>query len=132
MYTKEEREGILWEFRQSGLSVPEACRRLPLFPTRANLYRWLRMEEAGELAATEMPDRAARMHCAHGEGSARFAARSRRVRGGRGGGPGADRLARLGRRPAGRPGGAREDGGGQARGGAGGVGRPKKHQARPL
>ena len=57
MYTKEEREGILWEFRQSGLSVPEACRRLPLFPTRANLYRWLRMEEAGELAATEMPDR---------------------------------------------------------------------------
>ena len=81
MYTKEEREGILWEFRQSGLSVPEACRRLPLFPTRANLYRWLRMEEAGELAATEMPDRAARMHGAHGEGSARFAARSRRVRG---------------------------------------------------
>ncbi len=51
------------------------------------------------------------------------------VRGGRGGGPGADRLARLGRRPAGRPGGAREDGGGQARGGAGGVGRPKS--ARP-
>lgn len=47
MYTKEERERILWEFRQSGLSVPEACRRLPLFPTRANLYRWLRMEEAG-------------------------------------------------------------------------------------
>ncbi len=81
MYTKEEREGILWEFHQSGLSVPEACRRLPLFPTRANLYRWLRMEEAGELAATEMPDRAARMHCAHGEGSARFAARSRRIRG---------------------------------------------------
>lgn len=111
MYTREEREGILWEFRQSGLSVPEARRRLPLFPTRANLYRWLRMEEAGELAATEMPDRAARMHCAHGEGGARFAARSRRVRGGgRGGGPGADRLARLGRRPAGRPGGAREDG----------------------
>ena len=63
MYTKEEREGILWEFRQSGLSVPEARRRLPLFPTRANLYRWLRMEETGELAATEMPDRAARMHC---------------------------------------------------------------------
>lgn len=81
MYTKEEREGILWEFHDSGLSVPEACRRLPLFPTRANLYRWLRMEGAGELAATEMPDRAARMHCAHGEGSARFAARSRRVRG---------------------------------------------------
>lgn len=66
MYTKEEREGILWEFHQSGLSVPEACRRLPLFPTRTNLYRWLRMEKAGELAATEMPDRAARMHCAHG------------------------------------------------------------------
>ena len=81
MYTREEREGILWEFHRSGLSVPEACRSLPLFPTRTNLYRWLRMEEAGELAATEMPDRAARMHCAHGEGSARFAARSRRVRG---------------------------------------------------
>ena len=34
MYTKEEREGILWEFHRSGLSVPGACRRLPLFPTR--------------------------------------------------------------------------------------------------
>ena len=75
MYTKEEREGILWEFHRSGMSVPEACRRLPLFPTRDNLYRWLRMEEAGELAATEMPARAARMHCAHGEGSPRYAAR---------------------------------------------------------
>ena len=73
MYTKEEREGILWEFHQSGLSVPEACRRLPLFPTRANLYRWLRMEEAGELAATEMPDRAARML----GGRPRWRARSR-------------------------------------------------------
>ena len=81
MYTKEEREGILWEFHDSGMSVAEACRRLSLFPTRANLYRWLRMEEAGELAATEMPDRAARMHCAHGEGSPRYAARARRDRG---------------------------------------------------
>lgn len=27
------------------------------------------MGEAGELAAREMPDRASRMHCAHGEGS---------------------------------------------------------------
>ena len=49
--TREEREGILWEFHRSGMSVPEACRRLPLFPTRDNLYRWLRMEEAGGLAA---------------------------------------------------------------------------------
>ena len=29
MYTKEEREGVLWEFHRSGMSVPEACRRLP-------------------------------------------------------------------------------------------------------
>lgn len=84
MYTKEEREGILWEFHRSGLSFAEACRQLPLFPNRDNLYRWLRMEEAGELAATEMPDRAARMHCAHGEGSPRYAARARRGREGAG------------------------------------------------
>lgn len=84
MYTKEEREGILWEYHRSGMSVPEACRRLPLFPNRDNLYRWLRMEEAGGLAAAEMPDRAARMHCAHGEGSPRHAARARRGREGAG------------------------------------------------
>ncbi len=30
MYTKEEREGVLWELHRSGMSVPEACRRLPL------------------------------------------------------------------------------------------------------
>ena len=38
MYTKEEREGILWEYHHSGMSVPEACRLLPLFPARSNLY----------------------------------------------------------------------------------------------
>ena len=69
MYTKGEREGMLWEFHRSGMSVAEACRRLPLFPNEWNPRRWLRMEEAGELAAREMPDRASRMHCAHGEGS---------------------------------------------------------------
>lgn len=79
MYTREEREGILWEFHRSGMSVPEACRLLPLFPTRNNLYRWLRMEEAGELAAAEMPRRAERMHCSHGEGSPRYAARRPRA-----------------------------------------------------
>ena len=79
MYTKEEREGILWEYHRSGMSVPEACRLLPLFPTRNNLYRWLRMEEAGELAAAEMPRRAERMHCSHGEGSPRYAARRPRA-----------------------------------------------------
>ena len=77
MYTKEEREGILWEFHRSGLSVKRACRELGLFPNAGNLYRWLRMEEAGELVAREMPDRPARMHCAHGEGSPRYAARPR-------------------------------------------------------
>ena len=83
MYTKEEREGILWEFHRSGMGVAEACRRLPLFPTRTNLYLWLRMEEAGELAAAEMPGRAERMHCAHGEGSPRYAAaRARAAEGG--------------------------------------------------
>ena len=79
MYTREEREGILWEFHRSGMSVPEACRLLPLFPTRDNLYRWLRMEDAGELAAAEMPRRAERMHCSHGEGSPRYAARRPRA-----------------------------------------------------
>lgn len=80
MHTREEREGILWEFHRSGMSVPEACRRLPLFPIRDNLYCWLRMEEAGELAANEMPNRPERMRCAHGEGSPRYAARARRER----------------------------------------------------
>ncbi len=79
MYTKEEREGILWEFHRSGMSVPEACRLLPLFPTRNNLYRRLRMEDAGELAAAEMPRRAERMHCSHGEDSPRYAARRPRA-----------------------------------------------------
>lgn len=32
MYTREEREGVLWEFHGSGMTVAEACRRLPLFP----------------------------------------------------------------------------------------------------
>ena len=41
MYTKEEREGILWEFHRSGLSAPAACRSLPLFPNKDNLYAWL-------------------------------------------------------------------------------------------
>lgn len=28
MYTKEERERILWEFHRGGLSAPAACRSL--------------------------------------------------------------------------------------------------------
>ena len=75
MYTKEEREGILWEFHRSGLSAPAACRSLPLFPNKDNLYAWLKLEEAGELTAREMPGRAELMHCSHGEGSPAFAAR---------------------------------------------------------
>lgn len=43
MYTKEEREGILWEFHQNGMSVAEAWRRLAPFPNEWNLRRWLRM-----------------------------------------------------------------------------------------
>ena len=54
MYTKEEREGILWEFHQSGMSVAEACRRLALFPNEWNLRRWLRMEEAVCLIASNL------------------------------------------------------------------------------
>lgn len=81
MYTKEEREGILWEFHRSGLSIRRACGTLRLFPSRHNLGLWLRLEEAGELVATEMPDRLARMHCAHGEGSGAYA--DRRPRSGR-------------------------------------------------
>ena len=79
MYTKKEREGILWEFHQSGLSMSRACETLPLFPTRNNLAAWLRLEEAGELTAAEMPDRASRMHCAHGEGSPNYAGNRRRT-----------------------------------------------------
>jgi len=55
MYTKEEREGILWEFHRRGLTVKEACRSLPAFPDRHTLRLWLLMEEAGELSAAEMP-----------------------------------------------------------------------------
>ena len=69
MYTRQEREGILWEFHRSGLSVRRACATLPLFPNPDNLYRWLGLERSGELVAREMPDRASRMHCSHGEGS---------------------------------------------------------------
>lgn len=100
MYTKEEREGILWEFHQSGLTVTQACDRLRLFPNKRNLYLWLRMEAAGELVATEMPGRLARMHCAHGEGSDAYA--NRRSCGGRisasghgGGRPGLADIERL-------------------------------------
>lgn len=107
MYTKEEREGILWEFHRSGLSAPAACRSLPLFPNKDNLYAWLKLEEAGELTAREMPDRAERMHCSHGEGSPAFAARragagpasprKRRAEGGAG------RMKRTGRGGGGEP-----------------------------
>lgn len=45
MYTKEEREGILWEFHRSGLSVKRACETLPLFPERGGPQR---VAEAGE------------------------------------------------------------------------------------
>ena len=79
MYTKEEREGILWEFHRSGLSVQSACDRLPLFPSADVLYDWLRMEERGELAPAEMPDRARRMHCLHGRGGSARARREARA-----------------------------------------------------
>ncbi len=77
MYTREEREGILWEFHRSGMNVRQACDTLPLFPARRLLGLWLRMEAASELVAREMPDRVRRMHCTHGEGSPAFAARAR-------------------------------------------------------
>lgn len=143
MYTKEEREGILWEFHRSGLSAPAACRSLPLFPNKDNLYAWLKLEEAGELTAREMPDRAERMHCSHGEGSPAFAARrpgtepasprKRRAEGGAGkmgrGGAGGEPPEQTDwRGPGGasrRPRRARPRGRGQARRGPGGVGRPK-------
>lgn len=67
MYTGEEREGILWEFRRSGLSAKCACETIPLFPTRNLLGLWLGLETAGELEAREMPGRPARMHCSHGD-----------------------------------------------------------------
>ena len=51
MYTKEEREGILWEFHLSGMSCKAACESLPLFPTRRVLRDWLRDEEAARAAS---------------------------------------------------------------------------------
>lgn len=97
MYTKEEREGILWEYHRSGMTMKEACERLPLFPTRNLLSRWLRMEEAGELVAREMPDRASRMHCAHGEGSPAYLWDRARRRAGADDGDGRPTLADDGR-----------------------------------
>ena len=79
MYTKEEREGILWEFHQSGMNAKRACEALPMFPTRDVLRRWLRLEAQGVYVAREMPDRPSRMHCSHKWGD-------RARRGGRGGG----------------------------------------------
>lgn len=32
MYTKEEREVILWKYHQSGMPAREACRNPSLFP----------------------------------------------------------------------------------------------------
>jgi putative transposase len=65
VYTKEEREGILWEFHQSGMNAKRACEELPMFPTRDVLRRWLRLEARGVYVAREMPDRPSRMHCSH-------------------------------------------------------------------
>lgn len=105
----------------------EACRRLPQFPNRDNLYRWIRMERAREPSATEMPGRLARMRCARGESSPRYAAwRPRAKREG-------PRWRRGPSRPAGAtealtfrgPDGADEGSRDQARRGAGGVRRPK-------
>lgn len=79
MYTRQEREGILWEFHRSGLSVRRACATLPLFPNPDNLYRWLGLERSGELVAREMPDRASRMHCSHGEGSPAYGGNASRA-----------------------------------------------------
>lgn len=47
MYTKEEREGILWELHRSGLGAQSACDRLSLFPGTDVLHDWLRVEERG-------------------------------------------------------------------------------------
>jgi putative transposase len=91
VYTKEEREGILWEFHRSGLTVTEACHTIRLFPCQNTMTRLLRDEAAGRLVAREMPDRLSRMHCSHGEGSTARAARPSRgkvaptARGGDGG-----------------------------------------------
>ncbi len=79
MYTKEEREGILWEFHRSGMSVPLACERLPLFPSPDVLYDWLKLEQRGELAPAEMPDRQRRMHALHGRGGSARARRAARA-----------------------------------------------------
>lgn len=37
MYTKEEREGILWEFHRSGLSAPRRLQEPAAFPEQGGL-----------------------------------------------------------------------------------------------
>lgn len=57
MYTKEEREGILWELHRSGLGAQSACDRLSLFPGADVLYDWLYMEERGSWRRPSWPTR---------------------------------------------------------------------------
>lgn len=58
----------------------EARRRQPLFPNRDNLYRWLGVEGARELSATEIPGRPARMRCAREQPKVRLVAPPRQAR----------------------------------------------------
>lgn len=48
-YTKTEKEGILSRFHVSGLSIREACRLYPEFPSASTLCKWIKLEESGML-----------------------------------------------------------------------------------
>ena len=61
MYSREEREGILADFRESGLTVRAFCRQ-PGRPSHASLASWLRQADAGAL---DVPERRVRGRCEH-------------------------------------------------------------------
>ena len=61
MYSREERERILADFGESGLSARAFCRR-PGRPSHTALLEWLRRAEAGEL---DVPERRVRGRCEH-------------------------------------------------------------------
>ena len=138
MYTRQEREGILWEFHRSGLSVRRACATLPLFPNPDNLYRWLyraqrRASSPGRCPTGRRGCTAPTARAAPPTGATPLGRRRAAYPGAQTGADveghrearGADRVARVGSRPARGPRREGADGGGQARRGRGGVGRPK-------
>lgn len=68
MYTKEERERILWEFHRGGLSAPAACRSLHVGVLRHGVPA--HVEHSGDLGprAPGGNHRPYIIHCVQGHG----------------------------------------------------------------